>query len=228
MWRRSAGSNKRSHGHDSFPGRICTRCRKEKTDTHPEPKGEGRRERPRREKTKVERHREETRRREEEKGGSPTTSMITKESPYEDAKKWAMMMMMIIDMRSVLAVHDYFQREKEKLEKIYPRHFIRRRRLYRTPGRTRMIAMATALQTKAAEKHESIRKAVEGGSSRSNESASAAADKHKPPRVSLLPPPPTSPRFPRRLLQLVPHPQDEVLRIYPKIPTKKTQNKTPH
>jgi len=62
-------------------------CRKrERQETHPEPEGEGRRERPRREKTKVERHRQKTRRREEEKGGSPTTSMITKESPKEDAK----------------------------------------------------------------------------------------------------------------------------------------------
>ena len=84
--RRTAGSNKRSHGHDSFPAVDAPDVGKERTETHPEPKGEGRRERPRREKTKVERHREETRRREEEKGGSPTTSMITKESPKEDAK----------------------------------------------------------------------------------------------------------------------------------------------
>ena len=41
--------------------------------------------------------------------------MITKESPYEDAKKWRMMMMMmIINMRSVLAVHDYFGHERKK------------------------------------------------------------------------------------------------------------------
>ena len=69
-----------------LPGVIAPDVGKERTETHPEPEGEGRRERPRREKTKVERHREETRRREEEKGGSPTTSMITKESPKEDAK----------------------------------------------------------------------------------------------------------------------------------------------
>ena len=89
-----------------------------RTETHPEPEGEGRRERPRREKTKVERHREETRRREEEKGGSPTTSMITKESPYEDAKKWRVMMI----RNSVFAVHDYLQ-AREKTREIISKAF---------------------------------------------------------------------------------------------------------
>ena len=84
--RRSAGSNARRRGSVTFPAVDAPDVGKERTETHPEPEGEGRRERPRREKTKVERHREETRRREEEKGGSPTTSMITKESPKEDAK----------------------------------------------------------------------------------------------------------------------------------------------
>ena len=47
-----------------------------------------------------------------------------------------------------------------------------------------MIARATAFQTKAAEKHESIRKAVGGSRSLSNDVASAA--EYKPPIESLF------------------------------------------
>ena len=47
-----------------------------------------------------------------------------------------------------------------------------------------MISKAKALQTKAAEKHQSIRKAVEGSSSLGNDAASAA--EYKPPIESLF------------------------------------------
>ena len=47
-----------------------------------------------------------------------------------------------------------------------------------------MIAKAKAMQTKAAEKHKSIRKAIEGSSSLSNDAASAA--ENKPPIESLF------------------------------------------
>ena len=76
-----------------------------------------------------------------------------------------------------------FGKRERKLEKIYPRHFIKRR-LDHARGRTRMITRATALQTKAAEKHQSIRKAVEGSSSLGNDAASAA--EYKPPIESLF------------------------------------------